>query len=100
MIVMYMRIQNDLDVLDSETERVDVIDDLLRGLRQVAINQDVTAIRRDQNCTKPVSADVVGTSEYAKWFLGKVPLSATGARYRASLPGGGCDKHARNQAHY
>jgi putative NADH-flavin reductase len=68
-----MGIQDDFDILDFESELLHVLRDQRRGLRQRAVDEDVTFGRSDEDRAQAVRADVVCVAENLKRRLLLVP---------------------------
>src|ERR1700733_7486025 len=85
MIEVHMRVHHQLHIFNAKTERLDVLDNLRRRLRQCTVNQHMASRGNDKDRTEPVRSHIVGVAENAKWFLGRVPDLALAARWGGLL---------------
>ncbi len=72
-IVVHVRIQDDLDVVDIESQLLHVLSDQRRRLRQGTVDQHMTLGRRDEDRAQAMHADVVRVAEDPKRRLLLVP---------------------------
>ena len=72
-IVVHVRVQNELDVFDLESELLHMLRDERRRLRQGSVDQHVTVGRRDQHRAQATHTDVVRVTEDLKRRLLLVP---------------------------
>lgn len=81
-VVVRVRVEDDLDVGRAEAEGRDVLEDERGGVGETAVDEDMALLRCDQQRREAVSADVVRVAEQAQRCLRRVPLGA------ARAPGG------------
>ena len=79
MIVVSVRIENQLDVLEAEASRLDVLRDQRRRLRQSAVDEDVTLGRGDEDRPQVGRADEPGVAVDVKGRARPVPFRAIGS---------------------
>ena len=72
MVPVRLHLQQDLDVLEAEPERLDVVPDEGRRVFQPGVDQDVPLVRRDEKDRKPVGPDGVEIPDH--------PVAGKGAR--------------------
>src|SRR5579872_1705458 len=80
MIKVDMRIENELHILDPQAQLPDAGRNLCCRFRQIAVNEDVAAVGRDENRAEPANPYVVGVSVDSKRLLGCVPRRTLLAR--------------------
>jgi hypothetical protein len=91
MIEVDMRVDDNLDVFNAETEGTNIGRNLSGRLGQIAIDKDVSSVGCNQDRTEAMCSDVVGVSENPEWLLRAIPLSARRA-VGCGLPAGDTDE--------
>src|SRR5687767_8034741 len=88
MVEMRVRIEDELDVFDTEAKRADVLLDERRRLRQRAVKQNQSRIRRDQHRGEARGANIMRVTKNAERLVWLVPLGTVETR----------DRRVRNEA--
>jgi hypothetical protein len=82
-IVVHVRVENELDVFDLEPELLHVPGDERRGLRQSSVDQHMSIGRRDQNRAQAAHTHVISVTKDLKRRLflipGFAPLAVDGS---------------------
>jgi hypothetical protein len=72
-VVMGVRVENQLNVFDPEAEFLDVFRDLRYGFREGRVDEDVAGFRSNQNRAESMRTDEVRVAIDPEWFLRCIP---------------------------